>query len=267
MAAATTWRPGTIVQGASEYAYDTDENLRILRFRQQGGEWHWFAAGDSYYREYPTRFIATVPCLGYIAIEENNQVVYKPSMCFGRFQHQKDIPLTEETLLEFQADPNAIDIIDMAHIADDQQFDVMVRQILARARTIQVFEVDGSTSVRHVIFEYEILWCWDQSREILYSEQVVHPDHHVEVMIDRPLRGAPVIDKAMYNQFGLNPLAYEDLTDRHGCVIAQLVTTEITKTQSGKGSRKGGHDTRRLVKVNPTPEEINTEFDIIFRSQ
>ena len=158
MAAATTWRPGTIVQGASEYAYDTDGNLRILRFRQPEGGWHWYPAGDSYYSQYPTRFIATVPCLGYIAIEENNQIVYKPSMCFGRFQHQKDIPLTEETLLELQADPNVIDIIDMNNIADDQQFDVMVRQLLARTRTIQVFEVDGSTSVRHVIFEYEILW-------------------------------------------------------------------------------------------------------------
>ena len=99
MAAATTWRPGTIAQGASEYAYDTDGNLRILRYRLPDGGWHWFAAGDSYYRQYPTRVIATLPCLGSIAIEENNQVVFKPSMCFGRLQHQKDIPLTEETLL------------------------------------------------------------------------------------------------------------------------------------------------------------------------
>jgi hypothetical protein len=182
-------------------------------------------------------------------------------MFFGRFQHQKDVPLTEETLLEYITDPNVHDIIDMEHITDNQQFDAMVRQILSRTRVIQVEEVDHTTSERHVIFVYEIIWCWGQARELVYSEQIVHPDRHIEVIVDRPLRGAPVIDKAMYNQCGLNPLAYEDLTDRHGCVIAQLVTTEIVKRETGaKGSQKGGRDTRRLVKVNPTPDEIINEF-------
>jgi hypothetical protein len=117
------------------------------------------AAGDSYYQQFPNRFIVTVPCLGYLAMEEpDGSVSYRPSMCFGRFQHRKAIPITEETLLDYISDPNVQDIVDMDHIVDDQQFDAMVRQLLSRTRIIEVIEIDGSTTVRHVIFEYEIIW-------------------------------------------------------------------------------------------------------------
>ena len=240
MAAATTWRPGAIIQGASEFAYDTSGTLRILRYRLPDGGWHWFAAGDSYYRQFPTRFIVTVPCLGYLAMEENGGVVYKPSMCFGRFQHQKDIPLTEETLLEYITDPNVHDIIDMEHITDNEQFDAMVRQILNRTRTIQVEEVDRTTSERHVIFEYEIILCWDQSRELVYSEQIVHPDRHVEVIIDRPLRGVPIVDESMYNQHGLHPMSYR---------VSQISTAVLSHRLSPQWSLQSGRPERALGKA------------------
>jgi hypothetical protein len=100
-----------------------------------------------------------------------------------------------------------------------------IREILRTTPTIQVEEMDGSTRERHVINEYNIVWCWNEDEPLEFSEQTVTPDNHTEVIIDRPLSGTPVIDEAMYNQHGLHPLSYQELTDQHVCVIAQIIAT------------------------------------------
>ena len=97
------------------------------------------------------------------------------------------------------ADPQLQGVLNAAHVADDAAFDNMIREILRTTPTIQVEEMDGSTNERHVIYEYNIVWCWNEDEPLLFSEQIVTPNNHTEVILDRPLLGAPVIDEAMYN--------------------------------------------------------------------
>ena len=168
---------------------------------------------------------------------------YRPSQGNLQYQHSKYILLAEETILEMSQDPRLHGVLNAANVADDAAFDNMIREILRTTPTIQVEEMDGSTRQRHVIYEYNITWCWNEDEPLEFSEQAVTPNNHVETIIDRPLLGAPVIDEAMYNQHGLHPLSYQDLTDQHGCVIAQIVATvEIVKYQ-----KEGGKALRRAV--------------------
>ena len=129
------WRLGTVIEGNAEYGYDSDGTTRyLLRRRNLDGTWHRTAAGASYYARYPSRFVVSVPCLGYWAQGDGT---YRPSRGNLRDQHTKIIPLTEEAILEMSADPQLQGVLNAANVADDAAFDNMIREIL---RTTQQFK-------------------------------------------------------------------------------------------------------------------------------
>jgi hypothetical protein len=53
----------------------------------------------------------------------------------------------------------------------------------------------------------------------------------VEILMDRPLRGTPCIFEKMYGRQGLSSVACMDLSDKGGCMLAQIVETVRTKTR------------------------------------
>jgi hypothetical protein len=159
------WQLGTVIEGNSEYGYDSSGTRYLLRRRNLDGTWNRTAAGASYYARYPSRFIISAPCLGYW-VNENG---YKPSRGNLQFQHTRSIPLTEETILEMSQDPRLHGVLNAAIVTDDAAFDNMIREILRTTPLIQVEETDGSTRQRHVIYEYNITWCWNE------DEPLVHP--------------------------------------------------------------------------------------------
>ena len=74
----------------------------------------------------------------------------------------------------------------------------------------------------------------------------------------------------MYNRDGLAKIASMDLTDRGGCVVAQiveLVTKEKVQKIAKAGARKGGKDTRQRIRTQVprfTPQQVANEFDKVF---
>ena len=60
--------------------------------------------------------------------------------------------------------------------------------------------------------ESELVWVWDEEKAMTFDEKVVR---HVyandtidfETVMDRPLRGAPLVDEHMYRRMGLCPSA------------------------------------------------------------
>ena len=105
----------------------------------------------------------------------------------------------------------------------------------------------------------------------MYKRQIfrhLHSDGQpqIETLLNRPLLGLPYIDEQMYGRQGLSKIACMDLTDRGGCVVAQIVETVTKRMKVAKpGARKGGGDTRIRQHVPRfTPEQVAAEFDVIF---
>ena len=70
----------------------------------------------------------------------------------------------------------------------------------------------------------------------------------------------------MYGRLGLHPIACHDLTDKGGCVVAQIVET-VTEMKKVKvsGSQKRGTDIRPREQVpRHTREQVEKIMDDVF---
>ena len=152
----------------------------------------------------------------------------------------------------------------------------------ALARLPRVLTEDGL--LYKVAIDSELVWVWDEGQVLTFSEQVfrhMYSQPIVETLLDRPLRGAPYIEQMMYGRHGLAEMATKDLTNRGGCVVAQIVELatkrkKVTSTSGGRttlsGDQKGAtdtrtrKDTRSKVRVRRfTPEDVEAHFDRIFK--
>jgi hypothetical protein len=127
--------------------------------------------------------------------------------------------------------------------------------------------------LKHVIaIESKVIWVWDEDAVITFDEQIFRHVYSqevplIETLLDRPLLGLPYIDELMYGRQGLSKLASLDLTDRGGCVVAQIYElAETEKKLSSPGAQKKGKDTRERVKVKrfKSLKEVEDAFDRIF---
>ena len=96
------------------------------------------------------------------------------------------------------------------------------------ARATKVETVDGERT--KIATESALIWCFDPDGEITFDEENVrhlHADENpmVEALLDRPLLGVPCSAERMYARMGLCSSASLDLTDRGGCMVAQIVET------------------------------------------
>ena len=228
-----------------------------------------------------------MPCLGYVAphtagrdehwdrntgdaadmedFERDGPTLLR-STYYGHFQSERTVPLTQEFLQSQHHTPPQIGrLADIGLVRDQDQDPEAVKAALRRE--VELFLRDAPTvnttdgKKQKIVAESTIIWVWDRSKEITFDEQIyrhLHSDEQplVETLMDRPLLGLPCVDEHMYGRQGLCPIACLDLTDRGGCMAAQIVATlkqTIKVTVEGKGqtytaktggNRKGGKDER-----------------------
>jgi hypothetical protein len=103
----------------------------------------------------------------------------------------------------------------------------------------QVDSIDTVDGDRRVIAIFsDVVWVWNTAMEITFDEQVAHPDGAVEVLLDRPLLGRPCMDDRMYARQGLSKIACLNLTDRDGCMAAQIVATVKKRARRSSFTRR-----------------------------
>ena len=296
----------------------------LRRWNSRTSQWVWTPAGRNYYEHNRQRFIINVPCLGYIPPAKCNIGVSEEepanltdemrewlreeraeierveaqllrSTFYGHFQSERVIPLTEEALQGYRVSPEVWRLAGIGLVRDQDHDQASVQAALRRAvleclhNTPTVDTEDGNK--HKIAVESVIIWCWDESKELTFDEQIVrhlHGDEQplVEALLDRPLLGVPCVDEKMYGRQGLCPIAALDLTDRGGCMVAQIVETvkttrKVTTPEHGRtagkkvgGSQQGGKDTRaavgrqdnriRMEVPRFTAEQVTKQFDEIF---
>ena len=290
----------------TEYARRANGQIRKLRsWNSRTERWVYRDAGRDYYRHNQQKFIINIPTQGYIAptkirgAEEgasaafNNEAYFRENLSgstrdtpllrstyYGHGHQTGTLPLTEGLLNDSMRYPD--DLRELANIGYVYDHDQSREDIEAALRQevpyyLQslplVNTVDGLK--RKVQLESTIIWVWDESQPITFDEQVFRhvfnsDEPIVETILDRPLLGLPYIDQHMYNRDGLAKIACMDLTDRGGCVVAQiveLVTKEKVQKVAKAGARRGGTDTRQRIRTKVprfTPQQVAAEFDKIF---
>ena len=282
----------------TEYARTTAGRVTKLRYWNSREErWVYRDAGRDYYRHNMQKFIINVKAKGYIPpnirndlvdfdnaaaeeIDEQGTVADTPllrSTYYGHHHSEMVLPLTPEGLVAGAGvHPEAL--LQMANLGlvrdqDYNQEDIeaalraSVPELLRRLPLVNT--VDG---LKHKVqIDSVIVWVWDESEPITFDEQIFRHMYGegapiIETLLDRPLLGLPHIDEHMYNRDGLSKIACLDLTDRGGCVVAQIVEL-VTKKKNipAPGGQKGGKDLRKQVQVPRfTPQQVTIEFDLIF---
>jgi uncharacterized membrane protein (UPF0127 family) len=137
-------------------------------------------------------------------------------------------------------------------------------------------EIEGHKIVLHAS---DIIFCYDNTMPIRYSEQIVRHIRDdgtpiIENILDRPLAGFPALPANMYNKLGLCEIALHDLKDKGGCMVAQIYECArerhtINGKRTGNGVRE--KNTKELRKVFKDPKELEfvmrdcpIPIDIIF---
>jgi len=283
----------------------TNGQVRKLRtWNTRTAEYNYKPAGRDYYRHNMQKLIFNIICKGYISplalrkgidvredfdnvaaanVAEDGSVEDDPllrSSYYGRGHTTRVIPLVPENLQNGDEQPLALrrlanigTIRDHDHNRTDIEAALRVAVPELLRKLPRVNTVDGL--MYKVQIESTIVWVWDESEPITFDEQVFRhvygeEDPVIETLLDRPLLGLPYIDEHMYNRDGLAKIACMDLTDRGGCVVAQIseLVTEQKRTKvSKKGGQRGGKDTRQRVSTQVprfTPEQVVAEFDVVF---
>lgn len=123
-----------------------------------------------------------------------------------------------------------------------------------------------------IIRASDMWYVYDRTRPLQFSEQIVRHIRDdgtpvIENILDNPLRGFPVLPPNMYRKLDLCKIAQHDLTDRGGCMEAQVFecakkSVIAGRERSGNGQRSLGH--REMKPVFKDHAEIEGHFDRIF---
>ena len=258
-AADGNWQRGTYWVNRTEWALTAAGVPRKLRtWNSRTGQYTWFPAGRDYYDNNRQRFIINVPCVGYIHpddvdgepggasvaggldIDEDN-VDITPLMrmsVWGQGNYTRNIPLIPDGEAEYRRPTRAGRDSNLGLVRDQDYAQQDIEEALRRSipdilRSYpQIMTRDG---LKHVIaIESKVIWVWDEDAVITFDEQIFRHVYSqevplIETLLDRPLLGLPYIDELMYGRQGLSKLASLDLTDRGGCVVAQIY--ELAETE------------------------------------
>ena len=257
------WRRGTWWVNRSEYARTTAGQTRKLRYwNSRTEEFVWKDAGRDYYRHNMQKFIINIKAKGYVlpnirlpGDDFNNAAARNAnaqgtgaddpllrSTFYGHHHSEMILPLTPEGLAAATGvHPTALtNLADLGLVRDrdysqgDIEAALRANVPLLLRRLPRVNTVDG---LKHKVqIDSVIIWVWDESAPITFDEQIFRhvygqEDPIIETLLDRPLLGLPYIDQHMYNRDGLAKIACMDLTDRGGCVVAQIAEL-VTKKKN-----------------------------------
>ena len=270
---------------------------KLRNWNSRTGQYTWFPAGRDYYDNNRQRFIINVPCIGYIHpddmdgepggasvaggldIDEDN-VDITPLIrmsVWGQGNYNRTIPLIPDgDPAEFRRPSRAGRDSNLGLVRDRDYAQKDIEEALRRSipdilRSYpQILTRDGLKRV--IAIESKVIWVWDEDAEITFDEQIFRHVYSqevplIETLLDRPLLGLPYIDELMYGRQGLSKLASLDLTDRGGCVVAQIYElAETEKKLSSPGAQNKGKDTRERVKAKrfKSLKEVEDAFDRIF---
>jgi hypothetical protein len=128
-----------------------------------------------------------------------------------------------------------------------------------------------------VVTESEIIWVWDEEFPITFDEQVVRHIYSngridFETIMDRPLRGLPVVWEKMYRRMGLCPMATQEsdgncVTDQMQLLLKKRRKELVSGSCSGNRRLPGHVDTRKFLETKVpmyTKEQLVQIFDEIF---
>ena len=90
----------------------------------------------------------------------------------------------------------------------------------------------------------ECSYALDETRQPVFDEEITtvraHGKMGVELLMNRPLLGDPIVPSDMYAKTGLFPIAFEDLSREGGCVLNQLVLCLTGRKDTRKRCRIHG---------------------------
>ena len=197
---------GTYSRGMSMYARrTTGEEAHLATFLPRMNSWQSTAAGREYYAHNRMQFIVNVPA-----------ICYKWSARRGGYVRMTiDGSVAGDSLHKMI--PYDMDDITTAPDTDGDRA-VAERLVLEQMRAYlngipRVLSVDGDELIR-LCDEYPGVWVWDTTDEMTLDENVVRHIHSngridFETLMDRPLRGVPLVYEKMYRRMGLCSIAME----------------------------------------------------------
>jgi hypothetical protein len=261
------WIRGTYPKDRSMYARRSDGTERkLMSWMPRLGKFRLTRWGRDYYSHNRQEFIINVPCIGYIWVEHRQDFV----MCtvghvIGGEPRRGEYPYTRQAP-DLDQDPTEVK-----------------RALLERVRGELMSKpvLDTEHGAKFLVYqESNLMWCWDEASELTFDEQVVRHIYandtiDFETVMDRPLRGAPLVDEKMYRRMGLCPLATTEITSPGGCVVAQIVATVTKESRITVGSSSGAQPRvngkqvdnrqRQIVQVPRfEPTQVIEKFNKIF---
>ena len=225
------WIRGTYPKDRSMYARRSDGTERkLMSWMPRLDKFRLTKWGKDYYSHNRQEFIINVPCIGY-----------------KWDQHRQDFVMCTEGHIR-GGEPRRSEYPYTRQAPDLDQDPAEVRRALLermREELMSMEVLDTEKGSKFLVYkESDLMWCWDEDRELTFDEQVVRHIYandtiDFETVMDRPLRGAPLVDEKMYRRMGLCPLATTEITSPGGCVVAQIVATVTKESRITVGSNSG----------------------------
>jgi hypothetical protein len=226
------WQRGTYWVNRTEWPVNSEGRPKKLRaWNSRTGQYTWFPAG----RDNPDDLTgdSDVPvAANNLAVDEDNldNLPLIRMSVWGQGRHSRTIPLIPDGDDAYRR-PARAGREDLGLVRDQDHSQQDIEEALRRSvpEILRSYpRVRTADGMKHIIaIESKVVWCWNEDREITFDEQIFRHIYSqetptIETLLDRPLLGLPYIDELMYGRQGLSKLALLDLTDRSGCVVAQI---------------------------------------------
>ena len=216
----------------------------LLAWMPRLGKFRATKDGKDYYKHNRQQFIVNVPVIAYTPGNDDEYVMCTVGHGVGGNPVTMMIPFNDENTMMPDLEQNLEDVKR-----------VLLQHMEALLRSKQTIPTEnGPKYVVHM--ESDLMWVWDEEALMTFDEKIVRHIYandtiDFETLMDRPLRGLPLVDEHMYRSMGLCPLATTEITSPGGCVVAQIVQTVTTEKKVGERNTVGGKriDNRKVVQV------------------
>ena len=244
------WVRGTYPKDRSMYARQTDGTERkLMSWMPRLGKFRLTKWGKDYYSHNRQEFIINVPCIGYVWSKSRQTYIMATVGHVAGGEPRRSDYIMHETAPDLDQDPENLK-------------PALLQRVRERLMMRPVLDTEHGSKFQ-AFMESNVMWCWDESEEITFDEQVVRHiyDNNTidfETLMDRPLRGAPLIDDKMYRRMGLCPLATTEITSPGGCVVAQIVTTVTKESKITVGADSGTRKQAGNVRIDNRKRQRQT---------
>ena len=195
---------GSYIRGGTRYARRTSgEEVPLAVWMPRLNSWRATAAGRAYYEHNRQQHIMNIGITGYKYSDRQGTFI----RC--TINH---LPGGEPLRRVFPYGPNAnTEAPDTDGSLEAAQTHIL-NNVTGWLRSNPIYTQDGEKY--RVVTESDIIWVWDEDVPITFDEQVVrhiYSDGRIdfETLMDRPLRGRPLVWEKMYRRVGLCPMAMQ----------------------------------------------------------